>query len=220
MSPAKTGFNKSPDKRSEHRVAAAWTGLVTGADDDDPSGIATYSQAGAQFGYGLLWTVFPTTPFMIGCRRVLQHRRRRHGGGTRARLYANRSHPNADLERRAQWHCSGSDHDGHDGGRYAPFGDGSFQRPAGTHVFRVGRHGADGRYCCCTVLVLIWLSSACIASNGPGFCTITLKPTLKFTFCLTYGMWINPQASRVSNFAQSLPRHGAVLAGEGDSPSP
>ena len=35
-------------------------GLVTGAADDDPSGIATYSQAGAQFGYGLLWTVFLT----------------------------------------------------------------------------------------------------------------------------------------------------------------
>ena len=40
-------------------------GLVTGAADDDPSGIATYSQAGAQFGFGLLWTVFLTTPFMI-----------------------------------------------------------------------------------------------------------------------------------------------------------
>jgi len=31
-------------------------GLVTGAADDDPSGIATYSQVGAQFGYGLAWT--------------------------------------------------------------------------------------------------------------------------------------------------------------------
>src|ERR1700719_222400 len=40
-------------------------GLVAGATDDAPSGIATYSQAGAQFGYGLLWTVFLTTPFMI-----------------------------------------------------------------------------------------------------------------------------------------------------------
>jgi len=39
-------------------------GLVTGAADDDPSGIATYSQAGAQFGFGLLWTVFLTLPFM------------------------------------------------------------------------------------------------------------------------------------------------------------
>src|SRR5947199_747429 len=39
-------------------------GLVTGAADDDPSGIATYSQAGAQFGYALTWTMFLTLPFM------------------------------------------------------------------------------------------------------------------------------------------------------------
>lgn len=45
-------------------------GLVTGAADDDPSGIATYSQAGAQFAYGLLWTVFLTTPFMIAIQLV------------------------------------------------------------------------------------------------------------------------------------------------------
>jgi NRAMP (natural resistance-associated macrophage protein)-like metal ion transporter len=45
-------------------------GLVTGAADDDPSGIATYSQAGAQFGYNLLWTVFLTTPFMIAIQLV------------------------------------------------------------------------------------------------------------------------------------------------------
>ena len=39
-------------------------GLITGAADDDPSGIATYSQAGAQFGYGLVWTMLLTLPFM------------------------------------------------------------------------------------------------------------------------------------------------------------
>jgi NRAMP (natural resistance-associated macrophage protein)-like metal ion transporter len=39
-------------------------GLVTGAADDDPSGIATYSQAGAQFGFALTWTMFLTLPFM------------------------------------------------------------------------------------------------------------------------------------------------------------
>ncbi len=39
-------------------------GLITGAADDDPSGIATYSQAGAQFGYSLTWTVFLTLPLM------------------------------------------------------------------------------------------------------------------------------------------------------------
>ena len=39
-------------------------GLITGAADDDPSGIATYSQAGAQFGLNLLWTMFFTFPLM------------------------------------------------------------------------------------------------------------------------------------------------------------
>jgi Mn2+/Fe2+ NRAMP family transporter len=38
--------------------------LITGAADDDPSGIATYSQAGAQFGFALTWTMFLTLPFM------------------------------------------------------------------------------------------------------------------------------------------------------------
>jgi NRAMP (natural resistance-associated macrophage protein)-like metal ion transporter len=45
-------------------------GLVTGAADDDPSGIATYSQGGAQFGYALGWTMFLTTPFMIAIQMV------------------------------------------------------------------------------------------------------------------------------------------------------
>ena len=40
-------------------------GLITGAADDDPSGIATYSQAGAQFGLSMLWTVFLTYPLMV-----------------------------------------------------------------------------------------------------------------------------------------------------------
>ena len=45
-------------------------GIVTGAADDDPSGIATYSQSGAQFGYALSWTMFLTTPFMIAIQMV------------------------------------------------------------------------------------------------------------------------------------------------------
>ncbi|HWX80483.1 MAG TPA: divalent metal cation transporter [Steroidobacteraceae bacterium] len=40
-------------------------GLVTGAADDDPSGIATYAQAGAQFGFSLGWTLILTYPFMV-----------------------------------------------------------------------------------------------------------------------------------------------------------
>ena len=45
-------------------------GLITGAADDDPSGIATYSQAGAQFGFGMLWTVVFTYPLMSGIQMV------------------------------------------------------------------------------------------------------------------------------------------------------
>ncbi|MDQ0086455.1 Mn2+/Fe2+ NRAMP family transporter [Variovorax boronicumulans] len=41
-------------------------GLITGAADDDPSGIATYTQAGAMFGYGLGWTLLLTYPLMVG----------------------------------------------------------------------------------------------------------------------------------------------------------
>jgi NRAMP (natural resistance-associated macrophage protein)-like metal ion transporter len=40
-------------------------GLITGASDDDPSGIATYSQAGAQFGYSLGWTLLLSFPLMV-----------------------------------------------------------------------------------------------------------------------------------------------------------
>ena len=54
MSPAKADVSKSPDKRPNILLRLLGPGLVTGAADDDPSGIATYSQAGAQFGYGLL----------------------------------------------------------------------------------------------------------------------------------------------------------------------
>lgn len=49
-------------------------GIITGAADDDPSGIATYSQTGAQFGYGQLWVVFFTLPLMTAiqeaCARI------------------------------------------------------------------------------------------------------------------------------------------------------
>jgi NRAMP (natural resistance-associated macrophage protein)-like metal ion transporter len=45
-------------------------GLITGAADDDPSGIATYSQAGAQFGFALTWTMLLTLPFMAAIQIV------------------------------------------------------------------------------------------------------------------------------------------------------
>ena len=48
-------------------------GLITGASDDDPSGIGTYSQVGSQFGYGLLWTALFTFPLMVTGPRLLVH---------------------------------------------------------------------------------------------------------------------------------------------------
>ena len=45
-------------------------GLITGASDDDPSGIATYSQAGAQFGYSMGWTLLFTYPLMCAIQLI------------------------------------------------------------------------------------------------------------------------------------------------------
>jgi Mn2+/Fe2+ NRAMP family transporter len=45
-------------------------GLITGAADDDPSGIATYAQAGAQFGYATGWTLVVTYPLMVGIQEI------------------------------------------------------------------------------------------------------------------------------------------------------
>jgi NRAMP (natural resistance-associated macrophage protein)-like metal ion transporter len=45
-------------------------GLITGASDDDPSGIGTYSQAGAQYGYGLLWTMVVSLPLMAAIQEI------------------------------------------------------------------------------------------------------------------------------------------------------
>jgi Mn2+/Fe2+ NRAMP family transporter len=45
-------------------------GLITGASDDDPSGIATYSQVGAQFGFGMLWTMLFSYPLMVAIQLI------------------------------------------------------------------------------------------------------------------------------------------------------
>src|SRR5450631_3779802 len=60
--------NSGPGWRGYLR--AMGPGLVTGASDDDPSGIATYSQAGAQFRYGVLWTALLTLPLMAAVQEI------------------------------------------------------------------------------------------------------------------------------------------------------
>lgn len=51
-------------------LALLGPGLITGASDDDPSGIATYSQVGAQFGYGMAWVMLFTWPLMAAIQEV------------------------------------------------------------------------------------------------------------------------------------------------------
>ena len=61
-------------------------GVITGAADDDPSGIATYTQAGAQFGTSVLWTVFLSLPFMVAIQLVSARIGRQSGQGIAANL--------------------------------------------------------------------------------------------------------------------------------------
>ncbi len=56
-------------------------GLITGASDDDPSGIATYSQAGAQYGYSLAWTLLLTYPLMCAVQMIAARVGRTTGHG-------------------------------------------------------------------------------------------------------------------------------------------
>lgn len=58
------------DNKRPSWLAKLGPGLITGAADDDPSGIAAYSQGGAQFGYNVLWTLFLTYPLMVSIQLV------------------------------------------------------------------------------------------------------------------------------------------------------
>src|SRR5215475_6050558 len=68
-------------------------GLITGASDDDPSGIATYSQIGAQFGYTLLWTMVLSYPLMAAIQEVCGRIGRVTGCGLAANLRKNYPRP-------------------------------------------------------------------------------------------------------------------------------
>jgi NRAMP (natural resistance-associated macrophage protein)-like metal ion transporter len=79
---------KKLEKASLRSLEELGPGLVTGAADDDPSGIATYSQAGAQFGYGLLWTMLLCYPLMSAVQLVSAHIGRVTGAGLANNLVA------------------------------------------------------------------------------------------------------------------------------------
>jgi len=93
--------NKSIDPAPGHRLEVAATdakrrielgvgrlgpGLITGAADDDPSGIATYSQAGAQFGLNMLWSIVVAYPLMVAVQIISARIGRVTGKGLAANL--------------------------------------------------------------------------------------------------------------------------------------
>src|SRR5471030_991248 len=71
---AKAAENAPPKSRIREYLSILGPGVITGAADDDPSGIATYSVAGAQFGTTFLWTALLTWPLMAAvqtmCARI------------------------------------------------------------------------------------------------------------------------------------------------------
>src|SRR3546814_1532739 len=60
----------STDSSARRFLRTLGPGLVTGAADDDPSGIGTHSQIGAQFGYGLAWTFVLSLPLMVAIQQI------------------------------------------------------------------------------------------------------------------------------------------------------
>jgi NRAMP (natural resistance-associated macrophage protein)-like metal ion transporter len=75
VKPADRSRKPHPDPKREPNpvkrfVQVLGPGLITGASDDDPSGIGTYAMAGAAFGYGTLWTALVTFPLMAGVQYI------------------------------------------------------------------------------------------------------------------------------------------------------
>jgi NRAMP (natural resistance-associated macrophage protein)-like metal ion transporter len=87
-----------PESAVKDPVERSWIrrlgpGLITGAADDDPSGIGTYSQAGAQFGFNLLWTLLLTYPLMAAIQLVSASIGRVTGKGLASNIRAHYPRP-------------------------------------------------------------------------------------------------------------------------------
>ena len=87
----RAGWTRHVIRTQPQRARVSWfrrlgPGLITGAADDDPSGIATYSQAGAQFGVNMLWTVVLTYPLMAAIQAICARIGRVTGEGLAANM--------------------------------------------------------------------------------------------------------------------------------------
>lgn len=78
--------NLSPHRRLKSFLLLLGPGLITGSSDDDPSGIAAYSQVGAQFGYSMLWTMIFSYPLMTAIQETSARIGRVTGYGISANL--------------------------------------------------------------------------------------------------------------------------------------
>jgi Mn2+/Fe2+ NRAMP family transporter len=74
------------ERLKEHPLSRVGPGLITGVADDDPSGIATYSQAGAQFGLNMLWTMPLAFPLMAAVQSMRANLGRVTGKGLAANI--------------------------------------------------------------------------------------------------------------------------------------
>jgi NRAMP (natural resistance-associated macrophage protein)-like metal ion transporter len=74
------------DPKKPRIIRLLGPGLITGASDDDPSGIATYSQAGAQFGFAISWTMLFSYPLMVAIQQISARIGRTTGRGIAGNL--------------------------------------------------------------------------------------------------------------------------------------
>jgi Mn2+/Fe2+ NRAMP family transporter len=84
--PQKNALQVIWSRLKEHPLARVGPGLITGAADDDPSGVVTYSQAGAQFGLNMLWTMPLTWPLMSAVQSMCARIGRVTGRGLAANI--------------------------------------------------------------------------------------------------------------------------------------
>src|SRR4051812_9166642 len=97
MTDAMTGLQRKHDQTVENGpvrrlISVLRPGMITGASDDDPSGIGTYSQAGAQLGFGIGWTMRLTYPLMLAIQEISARLGRTTGHGIAGNLC--RHYPN------------------------------------------------------------------------------------------------------------------------------
>jgi Mn2+/Fe2+ NRAMP family transporter len=70
----RTTFSEAKRKGPLGVLQLLGPGLITGASDDDPSGIGTYSQVGSRYAYALLWTALFTFPLMAAMQELCARR--------------------------------------------------------------------------------------------------------------------------------------------------